>query len=431
MNAFTGTADTLPASLWAATGIAPPETPRAEGTLKADVAIVGGGYIGLTTALALAESGTDVIVLEAAELGWGASGRNGGQVIPGLKLDPDEMLAQFGSERGERLIAFAGSAPDVVFDNIARYEIDCQPVRKGWIQPAHSDASRALVEKRCASWRRHGADVDLLTADQTARLIGSPAYCGGWIDRRGGGIQPLSYARGIAKAALSARARIHAHSKVESIIRDGAQWRLRTGAAQIDADQVLICTNAYSGRLGGGLQRTIIAPNSFQIATRPLSENVRRTILSEGHVASDARHLLLYYRVDDTGRLLIGGRGSFKDPTSPDHFRHLRRALTKLFPQAADSELDYYWSGRVAITLDHLPHVHQLGPGLIAALGCNGRGVALTSATGRAIARWFLDHRDRDLPIPFSNMRKVPFHELQELYVAAASSWYRFRDWMN
>ncbi len=431
MNAFAGTQDTLPASLWAATAIEAPPTPRAEGRQKADVAIVGGGYLGLTTALALAEAGTDVIVLEAAEPGWGASGRNGGQVIPGLKLDPDELVQQFGAERGGRMVAFAGSAPDVVFSNIVRYGIDCQPVRNGWIQPAHSDTSRALLERRCAAWQRHGADVDLLSADETARLIGTNVYCGGWIDRRGGGIQPLSYARGIAKAAIAAGVRLHGRSKVDAITRTGRQWRVQTDAAEIVADQVLICTNAYSGRLGGDLQRTVIAPNSFQIATRPLSDNIRRTMLPEGHVASDARRLLLYYRIDHTGRLLVGGRGSFRNPSHPDHFKHLKRALAALFPQAADSEIDYYWSGRVAITLDHMPHLHQLGPGLVAALGCNGRGVALTSATGRVLAQWFRDHRDDELPLPFTRARKVPFHELQELYVAAASSWYRLRDWMT
>lgn len=418
-------------SLWDATAAPAPATSHLEGSRAADVAIVGGGYIGLATALALAEAGKSVVLLEAHDIGWGASGRNGGQVIPGLKRDPDELVAAFGEELGERLVAFSGQAPSVVFDNIARYDIDCLPVRKGWIQPAHTPRSMALLEKRAAQWQRRGVEVSLLDAARTAELVGTGTYCGGWIDHRAGGIQPLSYARGLARAALARGARIFTQSPATNLGRSGSSWRISTPKGEVVADQVLLCTNAYSGTLGADLQRTIITPNSFQIATRPLEERIRRTILPQGHVASDARRLLLYYRLDEEGRLLVGGRGTFRDPDGPASFGHLRRALALLFPQAADAAIEYYWGGRVAITLDDLPHVHRLDDGLVAVLGCNGRGVALTSALGPRIAAWLQTNDDAEIPFPLSRPRSIPFHQLQTFYVAGASAWFRLRDWMS
>ncbi len=431
MNArdFVGAGGVTPKSLWAATAGPAPATAPAEGDIRADIAIVGAGFVGLRAALALAEAGIRVVVLEAAEIGWGGSGRNGGQVIPGLKHDPDELVALFGKERGERLADFTGGAADAVFNTIERYGIDCQASRKGWIQPAHNEGSLRLLEARCEAWRRRGADVAMLDAAETARLIGSEAYCGGWIDRRAGGIQPLSYVRGLAAAAIAKGVVIHTQSAVTEVDFAAKPSRLTTKAARITADKVLFATGAYSGTVGRDLRRTFIAPNSFQIATEPLSSNLRATILPEGQVASDARRLLLYYRLDAEGRLLMGGRGTFRDPELADGFQHLQAALAAVFPQAAHLPIAYRWGGRVAITLDHLPHLHKLAPGVAAILGFNGRGVALGSALGLAMADWLRTGDDEALPFPFSPPKTIPFHGLQEAYVAAGSAWYRFRDW--
>jgi glycine/D-amino acid oxidase-like deaminating enzyme len=431
MNArdFMGAGGAMPRSLWAATAITAPETTVAEGDIRADVAIVGGGYVGLRAALALAEAGVDVVVLEAAEIGWGASGRNGGQVIPGLKHDPAELVDLFGRERGERLADFVGSAADAVFDTIDRYGLACDAVRKGWIQPAHDGASLRLIERRCNAWRSRGADVSMLDSGETARLTGSTVYCGGWIDRRAGCIQPLSYARGLAAAAIARSVRIFTRSAVTGAELNRSDPRLTTARARIAASKVLLATGAYSGEIGHDLRRTFVAPNSFQIATEPLPDRLRAVILPEGQVASDARRLLLYYRLDAEGRLLIGGRGTFCDPDKAEGFDHLRKALATVYPQVADQPIAYRWGGRVAITLDHLPHLHRLGPCAAALLGFNGRGVALSSALGIAMADWLRSGDDEAVPLPFSALTNIPFHGLQEAYIGAGSAWYRFRDW--
>src|SRR2546423_5593277 len=188
----------LPPSLWASTARPAPETPPLDASRQADVAIVGAGYSGLAAALQLAEAGVSVVVLESGEPGWGASGRNGGQVIPGLKFDPDELVAMFGPDAGEHLVRVAGAAPDTVFDLIGRHGIDCDARRCGWIQPAFAAADLDLIARRAEQWQRRGAPVEVLDRDTTRRLVGSPIYHGGWIDRRAGSVQPLRYARGLA-----------------------------------------------------------------------------------------------------------------------------------------------------------------------------------------------------------------------------------------
>ncbi|HMK68599.1 MAG TPA: FAD-dependent oxidoreductase, partial [Stellaceae bacterium] len=218
----------LSPSLWAATAPpAPPTPPLREGT-KVSVCIIGGGYAGLSTALHLSERGVDALVLEAQEPGFGGSGRNGGQVIPGLKYDPDELIAKFGEEGGRKLTAFVRGTADIVFDLIERHRMEVPRQRTGWIQGAHTATAIELVKKRSEQWERLGAPVAFLDKAETDRLLGTEKYLGGWIDRRGGAIQPLSYARGLVKAALDAGARIHGHSAATALERKGTRWSVTT-----------------------------------------------------------------------------------------------------------------------------------------------------------------------------------------------------------
>src|SRR4051794_37373718 len=242
----------LSPSLWAATAPPAPPTPRLHGSATADVCIVGGGYAGLSTALHLAERGVKAVVLEAHEPGWGGSGRNGGQVIPGLKYDPDELVTKI-PERGEELVAFAGSTADAVFDLIDKHGMDVPRARHGWIQGAHTPESVETVRKRAEQWARRGVDAEFLDRSATGRHLGTPQYEASWIDRRGGAVQPLAYARGLARAALKAGAAVHGQSRVAKLSRDGGRWTARTDAgATVTADRVVVCTNGYTGGLVRG-----------------------------------------------------------------------------------------------------------------------------------------------------------------------------------
>lgn len=415
-------------SLWTATAGPVPDCPPLSGEASADVAVVGAGFTGLSAALHLAEAGVSVAVLETETPGWGASGRNGGQVIPGLKYDPDEIEAMFGPEAGGRIVALAGGAADLVFSLIERHKIECDAARNGWIQPSHDKAALATAQSRAGQWSRRGAPVRVLSRREAADLLGSDAYQGGLLDERGGGLHPLNYSLGLARAALAAGARIHGHSRVVRLERAGDGFRLHTQAGSLRAGKVMLCTNGYTDALASPLERTVVPVRSIQVATRPLGDNLRRTILPAGHVASDSRRLLLYFRLDAEGRFLMGGRGAYGEGMVKFLQQRLREAAKKLYPQLADAEWAYSWGGYVALTSDHLPHLNRIEPNLIAALGYNGRGVAMATAMGTVLADWARGAREEDLAFPVTPVQPIPFHFLRKPAVSAVANYYRLRD---
>ncbi|WP_422096181.1 NAD(P)/FAD-dependent oxidoreductase [Variovorax sp.] len=419
---------TLPPSLWAATAPAAPPTPPLAGSRRADVLIVGAGFTGLSAALHLAEAGAKVCVLEAHEPGWGASGRNGGQVNPTLKHDPDELVRLYGAARAEPLIDAVSRSADLVFELIERHGIDCQPVRKGWLQVAYSQQHIAAMHARAEQWARRGAATQMLDRNEVAARLGTDAFAGGWLDGRAGGIQPLAYTRGLVRAAQAAGASVHGGSTVTALERRGTQWHATTASgASVVADQVLIATNGYTGGLWPGLSRTVLAANSFIVATAPLQGAAAHAILPGGETASTSQRLLLYFRKDAQGRLLMGGRGHFADPAGPADFAHLERSLELLFPQLGPLQYEYRWAGRIAVTRDFMPHVHTPAPGLTIALGYNGRGIALATSMGRHVAARLLQP-GADFPYPVTPLRPIPLHGLQRFYIAAGVAWYSLLD---
>ena len=418
-------------SLWSATAPAAVPTPALGESVKVDVAIVGAGYTGLSTALHLAERGVSVCVLEAHEPGWGASGRNGGQVNPTLKYDPEQLVQMYGPERAEPLISTVSNSADLVFKLIERHGIDCAPVRKGWMQVSYTEKGVAGLHARADQWARRGVPVQRLDAYSVATRMGSSAFAGGWLDGRAGAIQPLAYARGLVAAALAAGVRIHGQSPVNGLQRQASGWQLTTASgAQVNADQVVLATNGYSGNLWPGMAQSILAANSFIVATKPLTGRAAESILPGQETVSTAQRLLLYFRKDSHGRLLMGGRGLFNDPTAPADFAHLERSLALLFPQLGPLEFEYRWAGRIAITRDFMPHVHEPAPGLTLALGCNGRGIALCTSLGQQLAGRLCD-RNADFAYPVSALQRLPMHSLQRFYIGAGVAWYSLLDRLN
>ena len=416
-------------SLWADTAAPAPDTAPLGADAEADVAVVGAGYAGLSVALHLAEAGRSVVVLEAGAIGAGSSGRSGGQVIPGVKHDPAELEAMLGPEAGGHAAELFGATADAVFDLIERHGIECDAVRAGWLQPAHSPAALTTARRRAEDWAARGADVEVLDAEGMAALLGTDEYLGGWIDRRGGSVQPLSYVRGLARAAMAAGARMHTGTRVTALRREGPGWELGTAAgATVRAGRVVLATNAYSDALWPGLARSVVAVNSFQVATGPLSGNLDATILPTRAVASDTRRLLSYWRRDAGGRLVLGARGTFRDPRAANDFAHIERTLRRRYPALSERPIAFRWGGRVAMTPDHLPHLHEPEPGLVIPIGCQGRGVGLQSATGRWIAEYLLRGDPRALPLPVTPLRTIPLHGLRRLYVAAMLAYYKLRD---
>ncbi len=417
-----------PSSLWASTASADRDWPTLEGRQRADVAVIGGGFTGCAAALALAERGASVALLESNLIGWGGSGRTGGQVIPGLKYDPDELEAMFGPELGPRVVAAVGSAADELFGLVARKGIACDAVRKGWIQPAFSPRTLETVTRRAEQWARRGADVAVLDRARTAELIGSDEYLGGWIDRRAGHIQPLSFARGLASAAHRAGAGIYVRSPATGLVRRQGKWSVSTPRGEVLADTVLIGTNAYTDELWPGLARTVVTMVSIVAATPPLPPELGAHILPEGQCASDTRRLLWYFRRDAQGRLLMGGRAPFREDVGPADAVHLREAVDRLYPQLANVPFEFHWAGRVAMTNDFMPHLHQLAPGLWAALGYCGRGVGMGVLLGRFLAELAQGTRPADIPFPVTAMKPIFGYPFTRTVARALVRYYRVRD---
>ncbi len=386
-------------SLWTATANESPVFPSLQGAETADVAIIGAGFTGLSAALHIAQSGQSVIVVDAETPGWGASGRNGGQVNPGLIENPDVISQYYGRMQGHRAITAAGNAGARVFDLIRQHDIACDPKQVGWVQAAHSeDGAETLATKR-AAWDRVGVPLQHLAGADLHTLMGSDAYVSGIRDPRGGNLHPLNYALGLAQAAHKAGAQIFAQSPVVAMIPEGGATTLKTAAGTITAGKVLICTNGYSGNWMPKVAQSVIPVRSVQVATAPLGDNISGSILPGGHSVSDTRGLLLYFRKGPGGRFIMGGRGAYGNRGTRVAQEELRQVSLQIFPQLKGQGWDHAWGGFIASTPDHFPRLMEIAPNVIAGLGYNGRGVAMATEMGVQLARWAGDDVELDFPI--------------------------------
>ena len=421
----------LPPSLYAETARPPVEAPPLEGNHSVSVAVVGAGYTGLSAGLHLAEAGVDVAVIDAHEPGWGASGRNGGQVNPGLKHDPDEVEQGFGPDLGRRMVALAGAAPGYVFELIERHQMVCEAARGGTIRAAIATSPLCNVRAAAEQWSRRDAPVEFLDAESITKITGTRRYRGGLIDRRGGSVNPLGYARGIADAARKAGAKLHGGTPALRMRRDGARWRIDTPSGAIRAEHVVIGTNAYTDALWPRLRATVVPVYSGIAATEPLPRDVVAEMLPLRSVLYEQSHFYAYYRFDAQGRFLMGGRSRLADTPRPEHFRHLVDYARKLFPRLGTARWTHFWNGRVAITADRYPHIHEPAPGIHVGLGYNGRGIAMATAMGRLLAKRVLGAPAAEVDLPITRIKAIPFHFLWPAVVTAQLVAGQVRGWLE
>jgi glycine/D-amino acid oxidase-like deaminating enzyme len=418
----------LPPSLYADTAVEPVSTPALSVDRNVKVAIVGGGFTGLSTALHLAEQGIEAIVLEAQEPGWGASGNNGGQINPGLKHDPDRIEADFGADLGGRMIAFSYGATNFALDLIRRYQIPCEARQNGTLRAAYHAAIAAAIEATAQQCIRRGMPVTVLDRAQMREMTGTDRYLSAMLDSRGGDLHPLSYARGLARAAIAAGADVHGETPALSLSREGAQWRIETPGAVVRADKVLLATNGFTGDLWPGLRRSIVPVFSSIAATAPLSDAVARAIMPTRPVLYESGHITVYYRIDQRNRLLIGGRGPMHWIKSASDIAYLTRYAERLWPQLKGVAWTHGWNSRLAITPDHYPHVHEPAENLLISLGYNGRGVALSTAMGGQLARRLAGGKDTEIDMPITGIKPMPMHAFWRIGVTAAVLAGRVRD---
>ncbi len=408
----------LPPSLYAETAGPGIEAPPLHGEARASVAVVGGGFTGLSTALHLAERGADVVVIESNEPGWGASGRNGGQVNPGLKHDPNAIARDFGPDRASRMVALSGGAPDTVFHLIERHQIVCEARQGGTLRAARSANAARAVAAAADQYAKHGAPVALLDRAGVAAATGTDLYECALLDRRGGSVNPLGYARGLARAARNAGARIHGGTPALGLSRSAGGWRVATPHGAVQADQVVLATNGYTDTLWPGLARSIVPVRSMIAATEPLAPSVAAAVLPGRSVLWEQAGVTVYYRVTEDNRLLMGGRSPLRELRGEQDGRVLVRLAEARWPALAGVRWTHLWNGTLAMSTDHYPHLHELAPGVFACLAYNGRGVAMATVMGLEIAARLTGAAEADLAMPLVPLRPIRFHRFWRAGVA-------------
>lgn len=421
-----------PNSLWAAVTPGGPDLGELVGTERADVIVIGGGFTGLSTALHLREAGVDVAIVEAMEPGWGASGRNNGQVIPTLsRPDPEDIIAKHGAV-GERFVALLRDSASTLFNLAGRYDIAAEQEQKGWVQPVHSPGRIKIAERRVRQWSKFGAPVELLSRENVRDMLGSDAWFGGFWNRSGGHINPLALARGMARTAQAKGARIYARSPASSFERRDGRWLVKTAKGEISGRALVLATNAYSGEfsksLAPDIAQEVMPVVSWQMATQPLSDNVRKTIIPGRQAMSDTHGELYFARYDARNRLVTGGAVIGPGNKAERLRARVATRLQRLWPQIGEVSFDYIWNGYIGMTTDFLPRIHRLGPDAWGWTGCNGRAVALTIALGDELSKAIRGSSERELALPFTEPARIPAHGLLRQLAPLMLLVYRFRD---
>ena len=396
------------------------------------VAIVGGGILGLSLAVRLAEAGIPCVLLEAEPIGFGASGRNTGFVVPSFPggRGPEQIAALLGPASGERLSRFVGGSGTVLFDLVRRLDIACSAEQTGWVQPANTPEKWAAMADRVRRWQAFGQPVRLLDKAETDRLTGTGIYHGGLIEPTGGQVNPLAYLRGLARAARAAGASLHDGVRVSGCTSEGGRWRLDHAHGRVVADQVFFTTNALVGDLVPAVRRSLVLARPYQVATQPLDAAVRARILPGRNPVADLHRHTFAYRWSPDDRLVTGGLGMLNDAGAVARMgHHFLRRLHKYLPGLPTLAPAYAWTGVVATTPDLLPEIWTVGRGLYAPVGCNGRGIAVTTAMGAALARFVATGDVAALPVRLGPPRERAFHPILAVGPSVWLAWNRLKDW--
>jgi len=399
-----------PDTLWRATAGPKPGFGRLEQNAEAEVVVIGGGFTGLSAALHLARRGIDVLLLEAREIGWGASGRNAGFVVPNFsKADPATVMARLGREKGRQLLDLVGRGGNRVFEIALEGELGRQAEQNGWLQPAHSAAMADTLRKRVQDWQDLGRPVRWLDAAATAERTGMDIYHGALSDSSGGMINPLAYARALARLAVAAGVRIVEGAAVADVKEAGSDWQVETGETVVRARKVLLCTNAETEGAAARLARQVIPLNVYQIATEPLPSEMTARFSPLREPVSDTRANIFTFRLDADNRLISGGMAIVPLAAERRMGKRIARRLARELHLPEVPRVAHVWRGTAAVTTDFLPHIYRFGPGFLGATGCNGRGIAMTTMLGEVLADAVKGTALDELPVPVSEPAPIPF----------------------
>lgn len=414
-------------SWYAASANPAPSRPRLEGEVSTDVCVVGGGFTGLSAALHLAERGYDVVLLEAERIGWGASGRNGGQICTGFSKGMEPIEEKLGMEAARACWEVAEEAKTLIRERVERHDIDCG-LKWGYLHAATKPSRMEELKRDQESLARYGCeDTKLLDRFALMERLKSPAYHGALWEGGAGHFHPLNYALGLAEAAEAAGVRIFERSPVERVAT-GPHPAAYSAEGTVRAKHMVLAGNAYLGAVSRPLYRRIMPVASYVLATEPLGENGANATLPGDDAVSDTNFIVDYFRLSEDRRMLFGGRASYSQIRPRDLFAFMRPRLVKIFPQLADARLDYCWEGNIGITVDRMPDIGRLDGEVWYAQGYSGHGVALAGMYGKLIAEAVAGQAERfDLMARF---RHPPFPggKLRTPILALAMFWYRLRD---
>jgi glycine/D-amino acid oxidase-like deaminating enzyme len=394
---------------------------------RTDVAITGGGYTGLAAALALSRRGVDATVFEQHTIGWGASGRNGGFVLPGFKPEMEELAKRVGAERAAGMFRLSLDAIQTLARLISEEQIPCHFVRCGAVTLAAKPGHLRSLQQSARFMREQlGYETALLGPRELKDEIGSSRYHGGLCDPGGCSLQPAHYVRGLAFAARRAGARLVEGTEVKRIRRIRGGFELMTSRGTVRTREVLAATNGYTARTFPALRRRIIPIGSYQIATTPLDPELVRRLIPRNRVFSDTKNLLYYFRLSPDGRMVFGGRASFTPTGTRRSAEILAAGMREVFPQLTGVDIEYAWSGKVAYPMDHLPHAGRLD-GIHYSMGYCGHGVALATYLGGRMGEVLAG--TGEIPdLGTSHFRAIPFYNGMPWFLPLVGGYYRLRD---
>lgn len=417
-----------PSSLWMSLSRERFEGDVLTGVAQTEVAVIGGGIAGLAASIELSRRGRKVTVLEATKVGYGASGRANGQVISALtRHGPNALRNIWPAEQAERFIELVKGAADKLYALADRYQIDCDLSRTGWLQPAHSPGRFKRVSALAAQWAEAGAPATAIAPDALAARLGTNAYHGGWEHRGGGHINPYAFTVGLARGAASEGVTIFEQSPALNLTPTPTGWRIKTPTGEVHAEKVVLATAAHTGSLWPELRRSIVPVTSYQAATEPMGD-LANTILPGNEASSDTRFDLRYFRKDREGRLVSGGALAIQAGAPYRLPAMVEARLRELFPDLPSGTVKTFWGGRIAMTVDRLPHLHKRDDGLYSWIGCNGRGLALSCAMADVVADAVCGVADDQLALRPTPVPQVAFHPIVSRTARFILPYFRWQD---
>jgi len=402
--------------------------PALHGDTETDVCIIGAGFTGISAAIELSERGYRVVVLEAERIGYGASGRNGGQIVNGYSRDLQTIASRYGEEKAVALGAMSLEGGEIIRQRVATYNIDCDLVSGGFFA-AFTDKQIREMEAHKRHWEKHGhGGLEMVTRQEVGHYVRTDRYAGGMIDRLGGHIHPLNLVLGEAAAAERLGAQIFEGSRAIAL-EDGERPVVRTAEGSVTSAYVLVCGNAYLHPLLPQIHGRMMPVSSQVMATEPLGKDLAEALLPANYCVEDANYILDYYRRTSDNRLLYGGGIGYGGHDPKDLTGVIRPNMLKTFPQLKDVRIDYAWSGNFALTLTRIPHVGRLSDKVYFSHGDSGHGVTTTHLLGKILGEAVAGHAERfdvwaslpNLPFPGGKTFRVPLTVL-------GAWWYGLRD---